>query len=105
MEQAPRPEIVSIPEPTNDPDGLFRTVMALKQAVEQMLGLRGRKHGGLSEAAFGGGHNTAERKATIHIMNSMPNAAIDGDLWLCKGPENSSFSIAIDGKWQKVWPP
>jgi hypothetical protein len=104
METRPRPEIVTIPEPSNDPDGLFRTVMALKQAVEQMLGVRGRAHGGLSEQAFSG-ETTSERKATIHVISSQPGASVDGDFWLCPGPQQTSLSIAVSGKWLKVWPP
>ena len=32
---------ISIPEPTNDPDALWKTVKALKEAVEILQGIRG----------------------------------------------------------------
>jgi hypothetical protein len=101
METRPRPYIAPIPDPTADVDGLFRSVMALKQAVEQMVGSRGRSHGGLSEKASG--HISAERKATIHIVVQAPSAAIDGDFWLCKG-QTTSLSVAVNGKWEMIWP-
>ena len=34
---------ISIPEPTNDPDALWRTTQALKETVEVMQGIRGNR--------------------------------------------------------------
>lgn len=102
MEQAPRPNYDTIPEPLPSVEALHRTVVALKQTVEQMIGLRGRSHGGLSEKAQG--VLTEERKATIHVTGYMPHADIDGDFWLCKTGQSSSLSVAINGKWEMIWP-
>ena len=34
---------ISIPEPTNDPDALWRSVLILKEAVEILQGIRGNR--------------------------------------------------------------
>lgn len=34
---------ISIPEPTNDPDALWRSVLILKEAVEVLQGIRGNR--------------------------------------------------------------
>ena len=103
MEARPRPPLETIPEPTADVLGLHRTCLALKQAVEQMQGQRGRSHGGLSEQALAGSPSQ-ERKATIHIADQPPHDPPDGDFWLAKGGLSSSLSVAINGNWIMVWP-
>jgi hypothetical protein len=81
MQQAPKPATPTIPEPTNDVDGLYRTCMALKQAVERL--------------------NAGPR---IFVQDTEPVASKDGDFWLSKGGLMSSLSVSINGKWQAVWP-
>lgn len=91
MQKGPRPIFASIPDPTNDVEGLHRSVIALKQAVEQIIGTRGGPVGN-------------ERKASVFVQDTEPVPAQDGDFWLCKGGQASSMSISINGGWQVIWP-
>jgi hypothetical protein len=74
----------AIPTPNNDVDSLFKTVMALKQSVEQIVGVRG-----------------AEHMPCIFVQKDMPEADSDGDFWLQSGIK-TTLSISINGKWMPV---
>ena len=74
----------SIPTPQPDIDALQRTCMALKQAVEQIVGMRG-----------------GERMPSIFVQNTQPDETTDGDFWLVSGT-TTTLSIAINGKWMPV---
>lgn len=74
----------SIPTPQNNLDALYRSVMALKQAVEQIVGQRG-----------------AERMPCIFVQSDMPEADEDGDFWLQSGTK-TTLSVSVSGKWLPV---
>lgn len=92
MDKAPKPIFAAIPDPTTDVQGLHRTVLAMKVAIEQIIGQR---TGPVAE----------ERKASIFTTSdTAPDAGDDGDLWLFKGGEQTSVSMMIGGKWTIIWP-
>lgn len=74
----------AIPTPKNDVDSLFKSVMALKQSVEQIVGGRGPEH-----------------MPCIFVQNDMPEADSDGDFWLQSGIK-TTLSISVGGKWLPV---
>lgn len=82
-------KIASIPDPVTTVEGLYRTVEALKQAVEQMAGLRGPAHA-----------------ATIYVSPVRPASAgvVEGDFWLCTSGTATSLSIFVGSLWKVVWP-
>lgn len=92
MKQAPKPGYVTIPDPSLDVQGLYRTVVALKQTVEMIIGTRG------------GPTVEGERKVTTFIQASAPTVMQDGDFWFCNTGEFTSLSIASKGTWLLVWP-
>lgn len=87
MEQAPKHEWPTIPVPTTDPDSLNASVIALKQAVEMLIGTRGA--------------DNAERNATMYIQNGEPEAK-DGAFWLSVGAPQTTLNVSVNGKWHIV---
>jgi hypothetical protein len=87
MEQANKPAYPSIPMPLNNPDALYATVLALKQAVDMMVGNKGE-----------------ERMPTMYTTEQPPQGpqAIDGDLWLSKAPTMTTLNVMVGGKWRQV---
>jgi hypothetical protein len=78
------PRFPSIPVPTNDVNGLYQTCMALKQAVDQMLGSTG-----------------TERMPHIHIRSDQPIIESDGDFWLSTGL-STTLNVSYGGKWHVI---
>jgi hypothetical protein len=76
----------SIPTPNNDVDSLYKSVMALKQCVEQIVTSRG-----------------PGQYPNMFVQNDTPAAAAasDGDFWLQSGIK-TTLSISIGGKWLPV---
>jgi hypothetical protein len=74
----------SIPTPTTDTDSLQKTCMALKTAVEQIIGTRGGEH-----------------MPCIFVQATTPTEIDDGDFWLCNASK-TTLSIAVNGKWLPV---
>lgn len=74
----------AIPTPKNDVDSLYRSVVALKQSVEMIVGGRG-----------------PERMPCIFVQSTMPDETEDGDFWLQSG-QKTTLSVAVGGKWLPV---
>jgi len=77
----------TIPTPSEDPASLAECCIALKQAVEQIMGRYG-------EADFG-------RAARITVSGEMPKIIGDGDFWLSEGATNT-LSMSYQGKWLRL---
>ena len=76
----------SIPSPDTSVDGLYKTCMALKQAVEEM---RGELEG--------------DFRPRMTISDQPPAINQDGEFWLSEGSTNV-LSVSYQGKWRKVAP-
>jgi hypothetical protein len=76
----------AIPTPKNDVDSLYKSVMALKQCVEQIVTDRG-----------------PGQYPNMFVQKDTPTAAAasDGDFWLQSGIK-TTLSILINGKWLLV---
>ena len=84
MQHANVPRFPSVPEPANNADALFNSVVALKQSVEMILGQRG-----------------TERMPHIHVTAEQPPIQHDGDFWLSKGT-STTLNISLNGAWVLV---
>jgi len=91
MQQAPKRAYASIPDPDTTNEGLFKTVQALKQTLEMVIGTRG-------------GPSPNERKPSIFVQYEAPSDFKEGDFWLCKTGDGNSLSVSVSGTWQVVWP-
>ena len=91
MEQRPKPTFAAIPDPTPDVMGLYKTVLAMKVAAEQIIGTRT-------------GPDANERKASVFVteIGTVPEGGMEGDLWLYRG-ETSSLSVRVGGQWKVIW--
>jgi hypothetical protein len=94
MEQAPKPVFAAIPDPTADIQGLYKTVLAMKIAAEQIIGTRTGPVGN-------------ERKVSIFTTDDTlpPSAGMNGDLWLLNGGAGAVVSMMVSGRWVVIWPP
>lgn len=72
----------SIPTPTNDVNALFRTVQVLKQAMEQVIGLRGVQH-----------------MPCMYVQETAPTGANDGDFWLNTIGKTTKLYVQATGAW------
>jgi hypothetical protein len=92
MEKPPKVIFASVPDPTADVAGLYKTVAAMKIAIEQMIGTRDAP--------------TGERKVSVFVtdVGITPSGGVDGDLWLFKGGEITSLSVMVNGQWMVIWP-
>jgi len=75
-----------IPEPRNDVDSLFASVMALKAAVEDIVGTRG---------------HDANVRSCVYTQKTPPKITHNGDFWLTEGV-SSTLSVSYNGKWYKI---
>lgn len=78
--------IPAIPDPTNDPDAMFQTVIALKEAVEQLAGIRAGNCAGAPRVFLAGTapSNPSQLKAGdfwIDNVNGFKLYIWDGKLW------------------------
>jgi len=78
------PTFATIPVPVADPDGLYHTCMAMKEAIETMQGLRGNS---LTPRLFTG--------------QQPPRIDREGDFWLSTG-QSTTLNVAYAGKWFRV---
>lgn len=79
------PPFSAIPTPTTDPASLQDAVMRMKETVEQITGDRA----GL-------------RMASIYIQDTVPDASVNGTLWLCTNAQRQSLNVAVGNKWLQV---
>jgi hypothetical protein len=85
----PLQKFPTIPVPENNLESLFRTVTALKQAVEMLTGGDNRSMTGDSANRFA---------PHVFIQSTTPVALHPGDLWLCTG-NNWTFNIWDGNEW------
>lgn len=95
MQTRPKPTTITIPEPIASVDGLYRTVAALKQAVEDIRGTRAKP----KEP-----QPSATRMAKITVSPYQPETGEDGDFWFCNAQFGTGLSVYSSGFWQTVWP-
>lgn len=90
-----KPILPTIPDPVATVDGLYRTVMALKQAVEHLQGVQAKtKEPQPAQVAV----------AKMTVSAYQPETGSDGEFWFCNAQFGTGLSVYSGGQWQTVWP-